>query len=198
MLTQFLNSLTPETIYIAVGAILFLESAVIFFFFLPGDSLLFSLGLYVSQGTLDPRILLPFLIAGAVFGNIVGYALGAYFGKKWMHRGYTKKIKPEHFDKSEKFFNSYGSSAVFFSRFVPVVRTIAPFLAGVSHMKKTKYTFFSIVGGLVWVPIVVMVGYYFGNTVDIKNLELFVVVLMAMVVVIIPFLIKVIKKYILK
>ncbi len=198
MLAQFLNSLSPETIYVAVGVILFLESGIVFLFFLPGDSLLFSLGLYVSQGVLDPRILIPSLIAGAIFGNLVGYALGSYFGDNWISRGYTKRIKPEYFKKSETFFSSYGSLAVFFSRFVPIVRTILPFLAGVSHMKKTKYTLFSVLGGIVWVLIVVGVGYFFGNTVDIVNLERFVLILMAAVVVVIPLGIKLIKKYILK
>ena len=198
MLSQFLNSLTPETIYIAVGAILFLESSIIFLFFLPGDSLLFSLGIYVSQDVLDARILIPVLITGAIFGNIIGYMLGAYFGDKWIRRGYTKHIKPEYFKKTEKFFASYGSSAVFFSRFVPIVRTILPFLAGVSHMKKNKFTIFSIIGGVVWVPTVVAVGYFFGNTVDIVNLERFVLLLMAAVVVIVPFGVKFVKKYILK
>ncbi len=196
MLTEFLSSLSPETIYIAVGLILFLESGIVFLFFLPGDSLLFSLGLYVSQGVLDPRILIPSLVAGAIFGNLVGYALGLYFGDNWIRCGYTKRIKPEYFKKSETFFNSYGSSAVFFSRFVPIVRTILPFLAGIAHMKKTKYTLFSVLGGFVWVPAVVLVGYYFGNTVNIANLEHFVLILMAVVVVIIPLGIKIIKKYI--
>lgn len=198
MLSQFLNSLTPETIYVAVGVILFLESGIVFLFFLPGDSLLFSLGIYVSQGILDPRILVPALVAGAIFGNIVGYMLGIYFGDNWMHRGYTKKIKPEYFKKSETFFSSYGSFAVFLSRFVPIVRTILPFLAGVAHMKKAKYTLFSIIGGVVWVCVVVAVGYFFGNTVDIVNLERFVLVLMAVVVIVIPLFVKLFKKYILK
>jgi len=198
MLAQFLNSLTPETIYVAVGIILFLESGIVFLFFLPGDSLLFSLGIYVSQGVLDSRILLPALVAGAIFGNIVGYILGTYFGDKWMHHGYTKHIKPEYFKKTEDFFSSYGSSAVFFSRFVPIVRTILPFLAGVSHMKKNKFTLFSVVGGVVWVTSVVMAGYFFGNKVSIANLERFVLSLMAIVVIIVPFGVKLIKKYIWK
>lgn len=198
MIQHLVSSLSAETIYAVVGLIVFLESAIVFFFFLPGDSLLFSLGIYISYGLLDAHVLLPVLIVAAILGNLVGYWLGKYFGQKWIQVGYTKYIKPEYFRKSEKFFSNYGSVSVFLSRFVPIVRTIMPFLAGIASMKKNKFTVFSIVGGVVWVSVVVSVGYFFGNTVSIANVEKFVLLLMLFVIFIVPFIMKYVKKYIFK
>lgn len=190
-----IESLSGVLLYVAAALIIFSENGVFFLFFLPGDSLLFALGLLANQGSVSLWILIPLLIIAAIGGNILGYFLGR-ITRGGLERGkYLPKMPPEHLARAERFYDKYGILAVFFARFVPVMRTIVPFFAGVVSMKRRAFAVWSVVGGVVWISTVVGVGYFFGkefNLAQVGNLGLIVI---AAAVVATPVFIGVLKRF---
>ncbi|HMS29068.1 MAG TPA: DedA family protein [Saprospiraceae bacterium] len=155
-------------IYIILFLILFAETGLVIAPFLPGDSLLFAAGALAASGNMNVWILILVCIAGAILGNQVNYMIGKYIGPRVYSQNF-KWIKKQHIDKTHQFYETHGGKALIIGRFLPFIRTFVPFIAGVGNMEVGKFTFYNIVGALVWVIPIVMVGYLFGNIPFVKE-----------------------------
>ncbi len=150
--------------YLILFAIIFSETGFVVTPFLPGDSLLFAAGALIAGGRsgLDIYILTLILITAAVTGNSLNYALGNYLGPK-VFKEKNKILKLEYYRQTKAFFDRHGGKSVIFSRFMPIIRTIAPFVAGVGHMPFLRYSLYNIIGGAAWVILFLFAGYMLGN-----------------------------------
>lgn len=149
---------------IGLFAIVFAESGLLFGFFLPGDSLLFTAGLLASQGELNFPLILVGCFISAVAGDQVGYMFGNRVGPALFRRPNSRIFKQEHVERAQRFFDEHGSKTIVMARFVPIVRTFAPILAGVGKMEYRTFVSFNIVGGLLWAVGVTTLGYVLGET----------------------------------
>jgi membrane-associated protein len=161
-------------VYALLFAIIFCETGLVVTPFLPGDSLLFATGALSASGILNIAVVLPLLIAAAILGDAVNYSIGNYLGPKifsaedrsgFWHRALNR----EHLNKAHKFFVKYGGKAIVLARFVPIVRTFVPFVAGAGSMPYTNFVVFNVAGALLWVGICTGAGYAFGNMPAVKN-----------------------------
>jgi membrane-associated protein len=164
-----LDAIDPERLLETFGtigliAIVFAESGLLIGFFLPGDSLLFTAGLLASQGKLNIAVILVGCFVAAVLGDQVGYMTGRRFGPGLFRRPDSKLFRREHVDKAEAFFAQHGPKTILLARFVPVVRTFAPIVAGVSHMPYRTFVVWNVVGGFLWAVGVTTLGYVLGET----------------------------------
>ena len=159
------------TTYFILALIIFCETGLVATPFLPGDSLLFAAGmLTASTGILDIYWLIPLLILAAFTGDNVNYFIGKLVGEKVFDFPYLRKIiKREYLDKTHSFYEKYGGRTIIIARFVPIVRTFAPFAAGLGKMTYPKYIAFCIIGAVLWVASITLAGYFFGNIPFIKN-----------------------------
>ncbi len=155
--------------YLGLFAIIFAESGLFFGFFLPGDSLLFTAGLVASQGTLNIVLLIVLLAIGAILGDNVGYWFGAKVGSALFRREDSYFFRKKHLERTREFYARYGPRAVVFARFVPVVRTFTPILAGVGTMPYQTFLRYNLLGGLLWTSGITLLGYFLGGI--IPNLE---------------------------
>jgi len=166
-------------------AIIFLETGVVVTPFLPGDSLLFAAGTFaaVPGSPLNPWIMFISLSIAAIIGDTVNYWIGSKLGDR-ASRGDIKFIKKEHIQRTHEFFEKHGGKTIFLARFVPIVRTFAPFVAGASRMSYNYFLSYNIFGGIVWVGIFVFAGYFFGNIPFVRaNFELVIVAILVVSVV---------------
>lgn len=154
--------------YAIVFVIIFIETGLVLTPFLPGDSLLFAAGALASLGSLNIFLIVPLLMAAAILGDTVNYWIGHFFGEK-MIANPKIPIKKEHIEKTQKFFNKYGGKTIILARFVPIVRTFAPFVAGVGKMQYGQFISFNIIGGISWVALFTLAGYFFGNIPLVKE-----------------------------
>lgn len=173
--------------YLILFFIIFAETGFVVTPFLPGDSLLFAAGALVAHGNsgLNLYLLLLIMIAAAVIGNTTNYELGKYFGAK-VFKPENKILKLEYYLKTKAFFDKHGGKAVIFSRFLPIFRTVAPFVAGVGKMHLGRYTLYNVVGGAAWVTLFLLLGYFFGGIPIIKRNFTLVVVLIILISVVPP------------
>lgn len=152
--------------------VVFMETGFVVTPFLPGDSLLFAAGTFASLGALNPIYLFLLLSFAAIIGDTINYSIGAYIGPR-AFSGELKFLKKEHLDKTQAFYEKHGGKTIILARFVPIIRTFAPFVAGVGTMKYRKFITYNVVGGIVWVAIFISLGYFFGNIPFVKkNFEL--------------------------
>lgn len=160
-----------DTIYIILFAVIFIETGFVVMPFLPGDSLLFLAGLSARAGYLDMTFLISLLFVAAVSGDNINYWVGRTIGLKVFHLKIGRRVlvKQEHLDKTHLFFEKHGNKAIILARFVPFVRTFAPFAAGVGEMNYKKYILFDIIGGFLWVCGLSTAGYLLGEIDFIKN-----------------------------
>lgn len=147
---------------LAIGATVFAESGLLVGFFLPGDTLLFGAGILASQGTLPLLPLLAIIIVSAIIGDNVGYSIGRRTGKRLFKKQESILFKPEHLERAEKFYEVHGGKTIILARFVPVVRTFAPMVAGIGKMPRSRFLAFNIVGGVLWGGGVTLLGYWLG------------------------------------
>ena len=156
-------------------AVIFVETGLVIMPFLPGDSLLFAAGTFAALGSLNIWALIGLLIAAAFLGDTVNYSIGHYLGD----RAYNIKwIKREYLDKTHAFFEKHGGKAIFLARFVPIVRTFAPFVAGIGKMSYGYFITYNLVGGVTWVLLFTLAGYLFGNIPFVKeNFEYVIIVI---------------------
>jgi membrane-associated protein len=150
-------------------AIIFIETGIVIMPFLPGDSLLFAAGVFAERGSLSLAILLPSLSIAAILGDTLNYWIGKYAGN-WVLRGpLSRFVKQKHIDLTHSFFEKYGGKTIIMARFVPIVRTFAPFVAGIGAMTYRKFLLYNIVGGIAWVAICLYAGYFFGRLEFVKK-----------------------------
>jgi membrane-associated protein len=164
-LNEHLTSLAADYgpwIYGILFLVIFCETGLVVLPFLPGDSLLFAAGALAATGQLDVRVLCLLLIAAAILGNAVNYAVGRYAGATLVRR-WPRLVKPWYLEKTHAYFERYGGKTIIIARFVPIVRTVAPFAAGMGRMTPTRYTIYNVVGSLLWVLTLVPAGYWFAN-----------------------------------
>jgi membrane-associated protein len=156
-------------------AVIFIETGVVVLPFLPGDSLLFAAGTFAALGSLNIWGLIALLIGAAFLGDTVNYSIGHYLGD----RAYNIKwIKREYLEKTHAFFEKHGGKAIFLARFVPIVRTFAPFVAGIGKMTYGYFITYNLVGGVTWVLLFTLTGYLFGNIPFVKeNFEYVIIVI---------------------
>lgn len=151
--------------YLGLFAIIFAESGILIGIFLPGDSLLFTAGLLSSQGYLNIWILLPLFFIAGYLGDLVGYIIGRKVGPKIFSRPKSFWFNPENVEKTRKFYEKYGKKTVIIARFIPIVRTLAPVMAGVGQMKYETFAFYNGLGALAWGVGITALGYLFGNSI---------------------------------
>jgi membrane-associated protein len=159
-------------VYALVFAIVFVETGLVVMPFLPGDSLLFVVGAMCGVGLMDYATSVALLLTAAIAGNQTNYTIGRYFGDKVFAWEDSRFFNRAAFDKAHAFYERYGGVTLVAARFMPFVRTFAPFVAGVAQMTRRKFTFYDVTGGLLWVGGIVTAGYFFGNIPWVKaNLE---------------------------
>jgi membrane-associated protein len=156
--------------YAILVAIIFVETGLIVMPLLPGDSLLFAVGLLASStGKLDIQIIIPLLISAALLGDNVNHFVGKHFSKFVKSRKQILFFKHEYLTQTEEFYEKHGGKAVIMARFVPIIRTIAPFVAGAGSMKYSKYIIFCIIGATLWVTSITLTGYFLGSNEWVKH-----------------------------
>lgn len=159
-------------IYLILFLIVFVETGLVVMPFLPGDSLLFIVGAMAGAGLLEPGIAIAVLLAAAILGDQCNYSIGRYFGPKVFQWENSRFFNKKAFEQAHAFYERYGGVTIILARFMPFIRTFAPFVAGVAEMTRSKFTFFNVVGALAWVIGIVGAGYFFGNLQVVQdNLE---------------------------
>jgi membrane-associated protein len=159
--------------YLGIFGIIFAETGLLLGFFLPGDSLLFTAGILAAEGYMNIWLLLIIMIGAAIIGDSVGYGIGKRYGPKIFAKENSLLFNKNHLNKAEKFFEAHGPKTIIIARFVPIVRTFAPTLAGVGKMSYPKFLTYNIFGGLLWVLSITLLGYYLGLKVD--NIEKYII-----------------------
>jgi membrane-associated protein len=178
--------------YAILFVIVFCETGLVVTPFLPGDSLLFAAGALAAQGAFDVNLLALLLFIAAVVGDAVNYSIGRRMGPAVFERQNSRVFKPEYLARTHRFFEKYGSKTIVLARFVPIVRTFAPFLAGVGTMSYAKFAAYNITGAALWISIFTYAGYFFGTTPVVqRNFKL--VILMIIVISILPAVYEVLK-----
>ncbi|MDZ4846469.1 MAG: DedA family protein [Chitinophagales bacterium] len=159
------------TTYVILFAIIFVETGLVVMPLLPGDSLLFAAGTFAALGSLNIYVLIGLLFIAAVLGDTLNYILGKKIGLKVLQwrLGGRQLVKQEYIDKTHSFYEKYGAKTIIIARFVPIVRTFAPFVAGIGDMNYGKFISYNIIGGAVWVLGLTLLGYFFGNIPIVKR-----------------------------
>ncbi len=164
--------------YLILSAIIFSETGLLVGFFLPGDSLLFAAGLLSSQGVFNAGLLIVLLSIAAIVGDGANYYLGLQMGQRVFERGYLRFVKHSHLMAAKEFYERHGGKAIILARFVPLVRTFTPFVAGVGRMSYGRFVVYNICGGIGWVTSMTLCGYFLGQIPWIsENFEIVVIVI---------------------
>lgn len=189
-LDQYLNAwilMFGPGIYVILFLIIFAETGLIVTPFLPGDSLLFALGALTAgeNPSLNLPLLCTVLIIAAILGDAVNYSIGRYFGMKLFSNPNSRFFKREHLERTQKFYEKHGGKTIILARFMPIVRTFAPFVAGMAEMKYREFAIYNVVGALAWVLSIAIAGHIFGNLPVIKQ-NFHIVVLAIIVISVLP------------
>ena len=150
-------------VYALIFLIVFVETGLVVMPFLPGDSLLFIVGALAGAGLMSYSLAVPILIAAAILGDQCNYSIGSYFGPKVFGWENSRFFNRKAFDQAHAFYERYGAITIMLARFMPFIRTFAPFVAGVADMSRTQFTAYNIIGALIWVIGIATAGYFFGN-----------------------------------
>ena len=178
-------------IYAILFAVIFSETGFVVTPFLPGDSLLFVAGAVAATGAMNVHLLVVLLVVAAVLGNSVNYGIGRWFGGWFEGRG-SRWLNPKHLESARAFYERHGGKAVVISRFLPIVRTYIPFVAGMATMDPARFTLFNVAGAVLWIVSLCYLGYFFGNIPWIKG-NLTAIILGIIVVSLLPLLIAFLK-----
>ena len=156
-------------VYVLLFVIVFVETGVVVMPFLPGDSLLFVVGTLAGLGLLNLPLVIALLIAAAILGDQCNYAIGRYFGPKVFQWEHSRWFNKRAFDQAHAFYEKYGGITIVVARFMPFLRTFAPFVAGVAQMSRAKFTAYNVGGAILWVVSLTLAGYFFGNIPWVKE-----------------------------
>lgn len=160
-------------IYAILFLIVFCETGLVVTPFLPGDSLLFVAGTLAATGQMNPHTLVALLIVAAILGDAVNYSIGRLFGQRLFSNPQSRIFRQAYLERTHAFYERHGGKTIILARFVPIVRTFAPFVAGMGKMNYRHFALFNVTGGIIWVTAFVYAGYWFGNMPIVKqNLEL--------------------------
>ncbi len=161
--------------YLILFFIIFCETGLVVTPLLPGDSLLFAAGTFASKGALDVSWLFVLLSVAAIAGDTANYWIGCYVGPRVFHKEHVRFLNKEYLDRTHQFYEKYGGKTIIIARFVPIIRTFAPFVAGIGSMTYWRFISYNVVGGIAWIALCVFAGYYFGNLPAVKNNFTFVI-----------------------
>jgi membrane-associated protein len=178
---------------IAIIIIVFAETGLLIGFFLPGDSLLVTAGLFAASGMFDMYTLNITVILAAVIGDAVGYYIGKKSGKALYHRNDSRFFKKEHLLKTKEFYEKYGGITIVLARFMPFARTFAPVVAGIAEMKYRKFFSFNVWGGILWVMSMTLLGFFLGKLIPDIDKHIFKVILVVVFLSVLPGIIKVVQ-----
>jgi membrane-associated protein len=167
--------------YAILFVIIFCETGLVVTPFLPGDSLLFAVGALSATGALDPLVLVVLLSIAAIGGDTVNYWVGHKIGPRVFQKESSLFLNKKHLERTHEFYEKYGGKTIIFARFIPIVRTFAPFVAGIGSMTYGRFLLYNVVGGVVWITIFVYAGYFFGNIPVVK--QNFTLVILAIIVI---------------
>jgi len=167
--------------YLILFLVIFCETGLIVTPFLPGDSLLFAVGTFAARGSFEIELIFPLLVIAAIVGDNTNYWIGRRVGPRIFSREDTRLFNKRHLVKTHNFYEKHGTKAIIIARFLPIVRTFTPFVAGIGAMRYRRFVTFDIAGGLLWVGIFVLGGYFFGNLAIVQEHFSFVVVAIVMV-----------------
>lgn len=189
---QFILTEYGTWTYLILFLIIFCETGLVVTPFLPGDSLLFAVGSFAALGLLQMEWLLILLILAAIIGDSLNYQIGNYIGPH-AFSGQLRFLKQEHLDRTHRFYEKYGGKTIILARFVPIIRTFAPFVAGVGTMTYSRFLLYNVVGGVVWVTLFLTAGYFFGSLSFVR--ENFTFVTLAIIAIsVVPIIIEFVKK----
>jgi len=180
-------------LYFILFVVVFLETGVVVTPFLPGDSLLFAAGALCARGDLAVTGLFLLLFVAAVLGDTVNYSIGHLVGPRAFH-GRNRLFKQEHLDRTHQFYERHGGKTIVLARFVPIIRTFAPFVAGIGRMSYGRFVTYNVLGGLLWTALFVFGGYYFGNHPLVKR-NFTLVILAIIVISILPLVVEFVQNY---
>jgi membrane-associated protein len=154
--------------YVLLFLVIFCETGLVVMPFLPGDSLLFAAGALAGIGAMDVHLLALIIFIAAVLGDTLNYSIGHFLGPK-VFSGNYRFLKKEYLDKAHQFYEKHGGKTIIIARFIPIIRTFAPFVAGIGKMSYMKFIAYNIIGGLIWSTAFIYAGYFFGNIPFVKN-----------------------------
>ena len=165
--------------YIGLAVIIFSETGLLVGFFLPGDSLLVTAGLFAARGQLDIRLLCPLLLVAAILGNTTGYFIGRKLGPALFDKPQSRFFRRDHLVKTHEFYEKYGGVTIIMAQFMPFARTFAPVVAGIAAMEYRRFALFNITGAILWIPGMTLLGYFLGLTFPgvVKHIELLILVI---------------------
>lgn len=168
-------------IYLILFIVIFCETGLVFTPFFPGDSLLFTCGTFAALSFLNLELLLFLLSFAAILGDTVNYFIGFFFGQRLFSSRPSYLLNRKYLEKTERFYERHGGKTIVIARFIPIVRTFAPFVAGIGRMRYYRFLFFNIFGGIFWVFLCILSGFFFGNIPFVK--EHFTIILLAIILV---------------
>jgi membrane-associated protein len=177
--------------YLILFVIIFCETGLVVTPVLPGDSLLFAAGAFAAKGSLDPVWLFVLLSAAAIAGDTVNYWIGHFVGPRIFSSEKVRFLNKDHLERTHRFYERYGGKTIIIARFVPIIRTFAPFVAGIGSMTYWRFIAYNVFGGIGWIVICVFAGYYFGNLPVVKNnftLVIFAIILVSILPAVVEFL----------
>lgn len=183
--------------YAILFLVIFIETGLVIMPFLPGDSLIFAAGAFVALGQLNYFWVFILLIIAAVAGDNINYLIGKKIGQKIIESKKVKYLNEKNLNKAHDLINKHGAKAVLLARFMPIIRTIVPFIAGMGEMDHKRFTIYNFIGGIIWVTLFINLGYFFGNTEVVK--ENFTLVILAIIAIsLLPIVIEAIRNMVKK